>query len=364
MSLDEGVSHFIGRLYEAVYDGDLWRSAVEELMGRTRSRLVFISHADLRHREYSKLDFFGPQTSACERGQTEYLETMYQYDPSLAWASKHPAAGMCDTSRIMPHDEFRNHDYVKWQESHFGTVHWRVFYTQPVDDLCFGLSLHPPASEGPASREHGRLHKLLFEHMERALRLAARPPDLADSREAVIVLDTVGKVVSMSDRAEQLVGASDGLALARRRLSAATPEATGRLNLVIASAVKSGTVGGAGGGVRLVRPSGKADWIVLVSPCPRHLEHLPVPTPAAILRILDADPNLAIQPGQASLFDLTQREAEVAGGLLKGHSLESLAQALGISRNTAKVHLQSLFRKTGTNRQSELVHLLSDIARH
>ena len=36
---------------------------------------------------------------------------------------------------------------------------------------------------------------------------------------------------------------------------------------------------------------------------------------------------------------------------------------LRISRNTAKVHLQSIFRKTGTNRQSELVHLLSNVAR-
>ena len=42
--------------------------------------------------------------------------------------------------------------------------------------------------------------------------------------------------------------------------------------------------------------------------------------------------------------------------------LES-ASTLRISRNTTKVHLHSIFRKTGTNRQSQLVHLLSKIER-
>jgi len=101
----------------------------------------------------------------------------------------------------------------------------------------------------------------------------------------------------------------------------------------------------------------------MVSPSPRFLEHLPLRTPGAIVRILETGAKPEFGTAHADLFDLSPREAEVAGALLAGHSLESLCHALGISRNTVKVHLQSIFRKTGTNRQSELVHLLSQVTR-
>jgi DNA-binding CsgD family transcriptional regulator/PAS domain-containing protein len=363
LSLDEGVSRFIGRIYESVYEADAWNALMYELMDRTGSRMAFVSWADVRHREYTRSGFYGREDSSFAIGADEYIEEMHRTDPSLAWASTRPDAGLCDTSKIMSHDEFRMDPYVRWQESRFRTVHWCVFYTKPVDDLSFALSLHPPGSEGPASIEQLQLHKLLFEHMERALRLASRPPDLATAADAVIVLDTAGQVLSMSPRAEQLVTAADGLTIERRRLSAMTLDGTARLNCAIASAVKSGVLGGAGGGVRLERPSGRADWLALVSPCPRHLEHLPVRTPAAVLRIIEAAPNAPLSPAHAELFDLSPREAQVAEALLGGHSVESLCALLAISRNTAKAHLQSIFRKTGTNRQSELVHLLANVAR-
>lgn len=363
MSLDEGVSRFIGRMYESVYEPDSWHALIHELMDRTGSRMGFLAWADVRHCEYSRTGFYGREDSRFATGTDEYAEEQYRIDPSLQWASRNPGAGVCDTSTIMAADDFRNHPYVKWQESRFGTVHWRVFYTTPVDDLSFALSLHPPGTDGPASKQQGRFHKLLFEHMERALRLASRPPDLTTAADAVFVLDTAGQVLSMSPRAEHMTAAGDGLTVERRRLSGNTLEATARLNCAIASAVKSGVLGGAGGGVRLPRSSCGGDWLALVSPCPRHLEHLPVRTPAAVLRIIATEPKPVLSPAHAELLDLSPREAEVAEALLAGHSLESLCALLEISRNTAKAHLQSIFRKTGTNRQSELVHLLSNVAR-
>ena len=363
MSLDEGLSRFIGRLYEAVYEPVAWRSTMHELMKRTGSRLAFVTCADVRHKELSRSEFYGAEDSRFQRAAEEYSEAMYRTDPSLQWASEHPDAGVCETWRLMPREDFRQLDYVRWQESLLRTVHWRVFYTQPVDDLSFAVSLHPPASEGPASSEQGKLHKLLFEHMERSLRLAARPPDLAGSSEAVIVLDTAGQVLTMSPRAEQIVCRRDGLTVERRRISAKSPAVSERLRTAIASAVKSSSLGGAGGGVRLPRAGGQADWLALVSPCPRFLEHLPVRTPGAVLRIIETGSGAELSPPQAELFDLSPRELEVARALLRGHSLESICSLLDISRNTAKAHLQSIFRKTGTNRQSELVHLLSNVSR-
>ncbi len=137
---------------------------------------------------------------------------------------------------------------------------------------------------------------------------------------------------------------------------------TARLDSAILSALQSSRNGGSGGGVRLPRSAGP-DWLALVSPCPGVYDHLPIASPAAVLRIIETDPQAMLSSAHAELFDISPRELDVAQALLHGHSLESLCALLGISRNTAKVHLQSLFKKTGTNRQAELVHLLGNVSR-
>lgn len=58
-------------------------------------------------------------------------------------------------------------------------------------------------------------------------------------------------------------------------------------------------------------------------------------------------------------FYLTTKEAQVVEMLSEGLTLSTIADTLQVSRNTAKTHLQSAFRKTGTRRQIELVALFN-----
>ena len=44
--------------------------------------------------------------------------------------------------------------------------------------------------------------------------------------------------------------------------------------------------------------------------------------------------------------------------MLDGKTVETLADELCISRNTARTHLQRLFAKTGTTRQADLIRTL------
>jgi DNA-binding CsgD family transcriptional regulator len=60
-----------------------------------------------------------------------------------------------------------------------------------------------------------------------------------------------------------------------------------------------------------------------------------------------------------NLFELTDAEVAVASDLLHGQSLSDIAHTSGRSRETVKYHLNSIFRKTRTRRQGELVSLLS-----
>jgi DNA-binding CsgD family transcriptional regulator len=60
----------------------------------------------------------------------------------------------------------------------------------------------------------------------------------------------------------------------------------------------------------------------------------------------------------SGLFDLTPAEARLAASLASGQALKSAAEVSDIKFSTARSYLEQIFRKTGTNQQSQLVALL------
>ena len=58
-------------------------------------------------------------------------------------------------------------------------------------------------------------------------------------------------------------------------------------------------------------------------------------------------------------YSLTPTEAKVASLITKGLTVAEVANEMGVSRETAKTHLQAIYFKTDTHRQSELVALLA-----
>jgi DNA-binding CsgD family transcriptional regulator len=61
----------------------------------------------------------------------------------------------------------------------------------------------------------------------------------------------------------------------------------------------------------------------------------------------------------SGLFDLTPAEARLAGRLAEGRTLSEIAGERAISLETLKSQLKTVFAKTGTRRQSELIGLLA-----
>lgn len=62
------------------------------------------------------------------------------------------------------------------------------------------------------------------------------------------------------------------------------------------------------------------------------------------------------------LFELSPAETRMAVRLAEGKTLRSIAAEMGIAVSTARTHLRSVFGKTATNRQTELIGLLARIA--
>ena len=62
------------------------------------------------------------------------------------------------------------------------------------------------------------------------------------------------------------------------------------------------------------------------------------------------------------LFDLTPAEARIARGIAGAQTVDALAGAAGVTRETVRSQLKAVLAKTGLNRQSELVSLLAGVA--
>jgi DNA-binding CsgD family transcriptional regulator len=72
--------------------------------------------------------------------------------------------------------------------------------------------------------------------------------------------------------------------------------------------------------------------------------------------VVPADvPNAEVLQG---LFDLTPAEARVARFIAERQTIESVADSIGVSRETIRTQLKAVFAKTGTSRQADLVALL------
>lgn len=68
-------------------------------------------------------------------------------------------------------------------------------------------------------------------------------------------------------------------------------------------------------------------------------------------------------PSQSRLIEMlgvSPAEAKLIAHLVDGLTLTAAAEALGVSRNTARAQLSSVFSKTGVNRQNQLVKLVSE----
>jgi len=83
------------------------------------------------------------------------------------------------------------------------------------------------------------------------------------------------------------------------------------------------------------------------------------PMPVALLTIAPSTSvNFADPIFIGSMFDLTPAEAKITIALLEGGDLRSIAAAQRVSIETVRTQLKSVFAKTNTSRQSELIALL------
>jgi DNA-binding CsgD family transcriptional regulator len=177
----------------------------------------------------------------------------------------------------------------------------------------------------------------------------------------VVLLDLKGSPLMVNREAERIAAMKDGFVLLVDRLAAGRLSETEVLRGLVRRVGTNRprrTRAGAGA-VRLSRPSGLPHYHVVVLPLPKRCQPSDGKGAASVLFI--TDPERAQSPVDhlfGDLYDLTDAEVRLVTQLLEGGGLTAAAQRLGLSRNTVHSQLASVFQKTGTKSQSELLTLL------
>jgi DNA-binding CsgD family transcriptional regulator/PAS domain-containing protein len=365
---DEAFARLVGDVYEAPYDAALWQRVVGTLRTMTDSRFVLVTAVDLRRQEYSRSEWHGPDDSALDEGLREYVATMTGQDPLLAYAGLNPTARFAESRaalRAMGRDT-ETDPYVRWCAARLRSGHNAVCYTLPADGISLGVSLNLPLHKPAYAADEIARFRTLFEHMNRAIRLAARPPDFSASGAAVMALDGGRRLLAASPAAEQALRAADGLALVHGRVMAGSADADAALAALVARTAGQRQAGLPGGAIAVPRPSGALPWLLAADPLPRAVPALAPFMPAVLLRIVEREtrPRGPDAPDLATLFGLTPTEARLLDAVLAGDgALPRAADALRLKQSTARVHMRHILAKAGVRSQAELHRLIQRLDR-
>jgi DNA-binding CsgD family transcriptional regulator len=361
-----GISALAELAYAAALDVSLWWRWGEEMIAGFGVQGALFWVIDTKRSEMCRSSFHF-EVADPEMLAAEYLATQVEHDPQMKRVLSAQRSEIYSDFDHVDLDLPEDRNYVAWQTSRTGTSHHLTAAARLGDTLRAGIALHSSPQAGPATAAQRERLAALFPHLRRALRLGLRHSELLESAwwdgveerdaHASLLLDEHGQILRISAAGERLFAKSDGITAVSARLQATDADSDSRLQAVIAHAVRERD--GRASATTVGRRSGRRPYQVLIYPLVRRRRFLAPYNAAALVRIIDpCRIGSRLSDLQRELFRLSERETDVANLLLAGHSPESLAAVLDISPNTARIHIRSLFRKTGANRQSELIRLL------
>lgn len=173
------------------------------------------------------------------------------------------------------------------------------------------------------------------------------------SRTGMIARSGDGPALFVNEAAQALAAAHDGVSLGRDgHLVISDRTAAKRLTALETDVAR----GGAGGLMRIPRPSGRVSYVVSVSPLPSDDEVLPNARSGILIAIHDPSRRMASAARRiAHVLHVPPGAAKVVEAMLEGIELKDYAGRAGVSMNTIKFHLKTAFARTESRNQAELV---------
>lgn len=198
-----------------------------------------------------------------------------------------------------------------------------------------------------------------------ALREGYSPEALAlqQIQRGILVFDATFKAVFKNAMAEEIIAQQGGMALSQEGVLLFSERAfSNRFAVGLADAVRASLQCTDTADTILSYRQGEHSLTMVISPLAASGEE-ESGRGGAMISLYDWSrrPTISTETIR-QFFELSEAEARVSALLVEGRSPAEIAEHLSRTQHTIRSHLKSIFQKTNTNRQGELVALLSAIA--
>jgi len=362
--------HVVDRIYEAVSDGDRWPDALEaagRLLDADAMLLLYCDVATGVPQVIASIGLDGKTASGLDVGRLD--------DDELLRESMNVSVGTVVSRTFSMENPTTRTTIMSRNAARRGQAQVAGAAAVRGAEIYASLWMARFENRPPFSNRDLNLFGDLLPHVARAMtvhhriaraELEANMATGAIDRVAVgmVLLDASGRVVIANREARRIFDLGDGIGVAGRQLVAADGSQTAKLRRLVrdvgdlgAGAADTEPPGGAA--IRIGRRDRDTDYHLVVLPLPRRCQ--PRDAAGAVAVLFITDPKRGHGPVDylcGDLYGLTTAETRLLSILLEGYGLTAAADRLGLSRNTVHSQLASVFQKTGTRSQSELLRLI------
>lgn len=361
-------SGIIQELYQGVSNGDSWEPFMQKLItamdARSARVLVMNPRADKVYKSFSVnhdahfllqyTDYYvnkcpwRPELSQKPRGllystfldfsckQTEFRQTEFYNDWAKLQNIEH---GICGT---VVQDQDKTIQLLVQRTKEAG------HFTR--DEVAFVNGLVP----------HIRNTVTLTENMEAMEAVKAGVAELSDGySQPFALVNEKMKLCFISQRMEENLNLNPGLSLISNQLIVRDARQNARLEKLLHDCILSAKgMGRSAGGALDIRTNGNDVQRLRIMPFPVYSNKLFFSSQYAfaVIFLSTLSVNSLISKEQlAKRYSLTDREQELALKLCEGLSLDQIAELDGVKTSTVRKQLKSIYLKTGTHRQGELI---------
>jgi DNA-binding CsgD family transcriptional regulator len=367
LSRPELLSELIGDIYQAALDPACWSIALEracDFVGGTASMIMW---KDLTLPAGGRYHSWGDDPVFTERYFSEYIKL----DPINLIHQRLPVAEIVSYSSLMDRQTLlESRFYKEWMLPQGFVDNAFVNLDRSAWSLAsFAVVRHQ--DQGLLNPESMERFALLMPHVRRAVvigklldvrssELGVVSQTLDNISAAVFIVDVRGRVIQRNRAGGAMLDGNNVVHLADGQLTTIERKSASDFSeLLVALRLDAGEIGDRGTSCTLLGRDGRA-YVASVLPIDPDVGRQRFDAPSVRGAIFIRHAAVDTQLGTSLLarhYRLTPRETEVLHALMEAGGIQLMAKALGITERTIKAHLHSVFHKTGTDRQADLVKL-------
>ncbi|MEP6944675.1 MAG: LuxR C-terminal-related transcriptional regulator [Acidobacteriota bacterium] len=368
---DKKILDLISSFYEMADQSSLdgWKDLYLEIAKLTNARSGTLNLYVEKREEYGPIAGTFPDEFI-----SAYNEHYHSVNPFKNAVTRMSAGQRFNRQEAMSDDEFYRTSFYNDYYRKFDIFHFEHQVFMVDDGLAFGLSLTRSERDGNFSNGELKLLEYLMPHLQRAFGLYLRVCSVSRRSDmfaavidriprGVLAVDANHKIIFANRAAEDILRHPEcGLAARQSKLSAPISANDRKLKMVLKTVFDPGAVlrSNEAGLVQFERESGKPPLQLFVTPIAER--HFRFDGGQKLALIFITDPEQSSERAAQVLKDfygLTPAEVRLATMIADGQTLFAASEILNVSMNTVRTHLKRIFAKTRTNRQSELMRLIT-----